>query len=126
MKQIFQLVSIQLKEFYREPAILFWAFVFPIAMAGVLGIAFKNRGSEEVKIAILENSYQLDELKRILDSNLLDSSVKIINKEISNSFSLPSLKFLILSKEEAIRDLKRGKLKRNRRKNKRPKSSFLF
>ncbi|EMO51703.1 ABC transporter permease [Leptospira noguchii] len=110
MKQIFQLVNIQLKEFYREPAILFWAFIFPITMAGVLGIAFKNRGSEEVKIAILENSYQLDELKKILDSNLLDSSVKIRNKEISNSFSLPSLKFLILSKEEAIRDLKRGKL----------------
>lgn len=68
MKQVFQLINIQLKEFYREPAILFWAFVFPIAMAGVLGVAFKNRGSEEVKIAILENSYQLEELKKVLDS----------------------------------------------------------
>ncbi|EMN51180.1 ABC-2 type transporter domain protein [Leptospira interrogans str. L1207] len=75
MKQIFQLVNIQLKEFYREPAILFWAFVFPIAMAGVLGIAFKNRGSEEVKIAILENSYQLDEFKKILNSDPLENTI---------------------------------------------------
>lgn len=117
MKQIFQLVSIQLKEFYREPGILFWAFVFPIAMAGVLGIAFKNRGSEEVKIALLENSYQIEELQKILDSSSLqtdkpDKKIESTNAASMNPnpTSLPSLKFLILSKEDAIRDLKRGKL----------------
>ncbi|PJZ40993.1 ABC transporter permease [Leptospira kmetyi] len=113
MKQIFQLVSIQLKEFYREPGILFWAFVFPIAMAGVLGIAFKNRGSEEVKIAILENSYQIEELKKILDSSSIeksDSNQSNDKTATTNPGSLPSLKFLILSKQDAIRDLKRGKL----------------
>ncbi|EKR66676.1 ABC-2 family transporter protein [Leptospira weilii str. 2006001853] len=110
MKQAFQLINIQLKEFYREPAILFWAFVFPIAMAGILGIAFKNRGSEEVKIAILENSYQLEELKKILDSTR-DKNEKSKEKTLaSDSDKLPSLKFLVLSKNEAIRDLKRGKL----------------
>ncbi|OMI16837.1 ABC transporter permease [Leptospira weilii serovar Heyan] len=110
MKQAFQLINIQLKEFYREPAILFWAFVFPIAMAGILGIAFKNRGSEEVKIAILENSYQLEELKKILDSTR-DKNEKSKEKNLaSDSDKLPSLKFLVLSKNEAIRDLKRGKL----------------
>ncbi|AOP35734.1 ABC transporter permease [Leptospira tipperaryensis] len=110
MKQILQLVSIQLKEFYREPGILFWAFVFPIAMAGVLGIAFKNRGSEEVKIAVLENSYQVEELKRTLGvGNSLNEESKL-QEQNSSSQSLPSLKFLVLSKEEAVRDLKRGKL----------------
>ncbi|XDD50188.1 ABC transporter permease [Leptospira sp. WS92.C1] len=109
MKQIFQLVSIQLKEFYREPGILFWAFVFPIAMAGVLGLAFKNRGSEEVKIAVLENSYQIEELKKLLETEILSGEDKIQNKSDS-SVHLPSLKVLVLSKEEAIRDLKRGKL----------------
>ncbi|MDI7203003.1 ABC transporter permease [Leptospira santarosai] len=108
MKQVFQLVNIQLKGFYREPGILFWAFVFPIAMAGVLGIAFKNRGSEEVKIAVLENSYQLEELQKVLNS-ARDQNKKS-KKEISDSGELPSLKFLVLSKNEAIRDLKRGKL----------------
>lgn len=114
MKQIFQLVSIQLKAFYREPGILFWAFVFPIAMAGVLGVAFKNRGSEEVRIAVLENSYQLEELKKILDPSQNVQNIRTeeskLNPSDSRSVSFPSLKFLILSKEEAIRDLKRGKL----------------
>lgn len=110
MKQILQLVSIQLKEFYREPGILFWAFVFPIAMAGVLGIAFKNRGSEEVKIAVLENSYQLEELKRTLESGDLIKQESKPKVGDAVSQSLPSLKFLVLSKEDAIRDLKKGKL----------------
>ncbi|MBM9576704.1 ABC transporter permease [Leptospira sp. 201903070] len=108
MKQILQLVSIQLKEFYREPGILFWAFVFPIAMAGVLGIAFKNRGSEEVKIAVLENSYKLEELRKTLE--VADFSKEESTSKGESSRSLPSLKFLILSKAEAIRDLKRGKI----------------
>ncbi len=110
MKQILQLVSIQLKEFYREPGILFWAFVFPVAMAGVLGIAFKNRGSEEVKIAILENSYQLEELKQTLEVEDSKKSESQPTDQSDSSRSLPSLKFLVLSKEDAIRDLKRGKL----------------
>ncbi|EMY77327.1 ABC-2 family transporter protein [Leptospira weilii serovar Ranarum str. ICFT] len=111
MKQIFQLVSIQLKAFYREPGILFWAFVFPIAMAGVLGVAFKNRGSEEVRIAVLENSYQLEELKKILDPSQNVQNIQTEESKLnSKSVSFPSLKFLILSKDEAIRDLKRGKL----------------
>ncbi|AXX16987.1 ABC transporter permease [Leptospira borgpetersenii] len=110
MKQVFQLINIQLKEFYREPAILFWAFVFPIAMAGVLGIAFKNRGSEEVKIAILENSYQLEELKKVLDSTHNKNEKSKEKTFTPDSDKLPSLKFLVLSKNEAIRDLKRGKL----------------
>jgi ABC-2 type transport system permease protein len=38
-----QLVLLQFRSFYREPAILFWAIGFPIIMAGVLGIAFNNK-----------------------------------------------------------------------------------
>ncbi|TGL78613.1 ABC transporter permease [Leptospira yasudae] len=113
MKQIFQLVSIQLKEFFREPGILFWAFLFPIAMAGVLGVAFAGQGSEEVKIAVLENSYKLEELKTILSSNGSQNANKEsseTNSHEANPGSLPSVRFLILSKEDAIRDLKRGKL----------------
>ena len=55
-KQLFQLILIQFKEFYREPGVLFWAFGFPILMAlGDLGIAFKEKPEIIRKVAIIEN-----------------------------------------------------------------------
>jgi ABC-2 type transport system permease protein len=43
MKQITQLILVQLKEFIREPEALFWTFVFPIMMAWGLGLAFTQK-----------------------------------------------------------------------------------
>ena len=31
------------REFYREPEVVFWSFVFPILLAVGLGLAFRNR-----------------------------------------------------------------------------------
>jgi ABC-2 type transport system permease protein len=42
MKSLIQFSIFQLKEMYREPAVLFWAYVFPIFLAGTLGIAFSG------------------------------------------------------------------------------------
>ncbi|MDT8447519.1 MAG: ABC transporter permease [bacterium] len=39
---LWNLMSCQLKTFYREPGVLFWVFGFPILMAWVLGIAFSG------------------------------------------------------------------------------------
>ena len=35
----------------REPEALFWVFIFPILLAAGLGIAFRNRPAEVLKIA---------------------------------------------------------------------------
>jgi ABC-type multidrug transport system permease subunit len=42
LKSFAQLILINFREFVREPGILFWAIVFPILMAWVLGIAFSK------------------------------------------------------------------------------------
>ena len=39
MNSLFQLIGVHFKTFLREPAILFWAVLFPILMAWILGIA---------------------------------------------------------------------------------------
>ena len=44
MNSLYQLILVHLKTFVREPAILFWAILFPILMAWVLGIAFSSQG----------------------------------------------------------------------------------
>jgi ABC-2 type transport system permease protein len=38
-----QLFLTRLREFYREPEVLFWVYGFPLILALGLGIAFWNR-----------------------------------------------------------------------------------
>src|SRR2546427_4236296 len=51
-----QLTLARMREFYREPEAIFWVFGFPIVLAFALGIAFRNRGPGELKIAVLRAS----------------------------------------------------------------------
>jgi len=48
-----QLTLVRFREFVREPEALFWVFVFPILLAAGLGIAFRNRPAEVLKIAVV-------------------------------------------------------------------------
>jgi|SRR5579871_1039646 len=45
-----ELTLMRFREFWREPEALFWTFAFPILMAVALGIAFRNRPPEILKI----------------------------------------------------------------------------
>jgi ABC-2 type transport system permease protein len=46
-----QLTLVRYREFLREPEALFWVFVFPLLLAAGLGIAFRNRPPDTLKIA---------------------------------------------------------------------------
>ena len=46
-----QLTLVRFREFMREPEALFWVFIFPILLAAGLGIAFRNRPADVLKIA---------------------------------------------------------------------------
>jgi len=46
-----QLTLTRFREFLREPEALFWVFIFPILLAAGLGLAFRNRPAEVLKIA---------------------------------------------------------------------------
>ncbi|MGH7710036.1 MAG: ABC transporter permease [Gemmatimonadaceae bacterium] len=52
---IVELTTARFKEFLREPEAVFWTFIFPILLAAGLGIAFRSRPAEHVKLAILES-----------------------------------------------------------------------
>jgi ABC-type multidrug transport system permease subunit len=52
---ILELTAARFREFLREPEAVFWTFIFPILLATGLGIAFRSRPTEEVKIGILES-----------------------------------------------------------------------
>ena len=41
-----QLTLVRVREFIREPEALFWTLLFPILLAGGLGVAFRDRPPE--------------------------------------------------------------------------------
>jgi ABC-type multidrug transport system permease subunit len=47
---LYQLTLVRFREFLREPEAIFWAFVFPLVLAGGLGVAFRNRPAEVLNI----------------------------------------------------------------------------
>jgi ABC-2 type transport system permease protein len=77
MKQFIQLTIIQFKEFYREPAALFWSLLFPILMAWGLGIAFSGQKDTVRNIAIISN--------RSADTTTLTKFIDTHTKIIPNS-----------------------------------------
>jgi len=43
-------------ELKREPEVIFWIFVFPLLLAGGLGIAFRDKPAEVTWVAIIDNA----------------------------------------------------------------------
>ncbi|HET9602971.1 MAG TPA: ABC transporter permease [Gemmatimonadales bacterium] len=52
---LIELTLVRLKEFVREPEALFWVFGFPLLLALGLGIAFRNRAPESIRIGVLQS-----------------------------------------------------------------------
>ena len=48
-----ELVLVRMREFIREPEAVFWTFVFPLLLAAGLGIAFRSRPPETVRVGVV-------------------------------------------------------------------------
>lgn len=47
-----QLILARLREFFRQPEIVFWVYGFPILMVVALGIAFRNKPVEHIAVGV--------------------------------------------------------------------------
>jgi ABC-2 type transport system permease protein len=52
---LLELTLSRLREFYREPAAVFWVYVFPLLLAMALGFAFREKPVERVKVDVRED-----------------------------------------------------------------------
>lgn len=95
MKSLYQLILSVFRVFFREPAIIFWAILFPIIMAWVLGIAFSKNG-ESVRTVYVTGSEPVPE-------NI--SGEKVFNDETGNPYRI---KFRKASGEETLKAIRRG------------------
>lgn len=77
-KTFIQLILVQIREFYREPAALFWSLLFPVLMAWGLGIAFNNKPVQTKTIALV-----LDETKSKESFEMLISKTSFKHKKDS-------------------------------------------
>src|SRR6202047_4425538 len=69
-----QLTLVRFREFIREPEALFWVFVFPILLAAGLGIAFRNRPADVLRIAaVTPELAQSLRQEKLLEVQQLDS-----------------------------------------------------
>jgi ABC-type multidrug transport system permease subunit len=48
-----ELTRARIRELVREPEAVFWVFVFPILLAGILGVAFRSRPPEALPVAVV-------------------------------------------------------------------------
>ncbi len=52
-----QLVLARLREFFRQPEVVFWVYGFPVLMVVALGIAFRNRPVEQIRVDVQDGAY---------------------------------------------------------------------
>lgn len=53
---LYELTKMRVLEFVRDPGALFWVFGFPILLAFVLGLAFRNRPPDPIHVAVVGNA----------------------------------------------------------------------
>ncbi len=95
-RTLFNLVSVQFKEFFREPEILFWAIGFPVVLTFLLGIAIDRAGPVDRKVAaVAESRVGADSVASWLDSLIGDG---------------PAIEIVPMEREEALLALKKGKV----------------
>ncbi|MEO8448810.1 MAG: ABC transporter permease [Gemmatimonadota bacterium] len=68
-RPIVQLTLARFREFYREPEAMFWTFVFPLLMAGGLGIAFRSKPPEVFTIGVSRSAPAADKLMEAFARN---------------------------------------------------------
>ncbi|WP_435010433.1 ABC transporter permease [Tundrisphaera lichenicola] len=88
----------RLREFYRQPARLFWVYGFPTVLALGLGLAFKGRVPESVPVDLVRNAA----------SDPIEKTLRDYDKK-ARSEARQGVQLRVVSEDEANRRLRTGK-----------------
>jgi ABC-type polysaccharide/polyol phosphate export permease len=72
--EIFELTRVRVLLFLREPEAIFWVFLFPLVLSGVLGFAFRSKGIEPARVGLVEGA----EVERLAEVLLRDEHVELV------------------------------------------------
>lgn len=93
LNPLVELTFARVREFVREPEAVFWVFIFPVLLAFVLGIAFRNTAPEENRI--------------VIEGSLSDSATVELAAKLSASEDIEAV---VMSPEEAALALRTGRV----------------
>ncbi len=110
LHSLWQLISINYKEFLREPGILFWSLAFPVLMAWVLGIAFTKRAESVQIIAFVSSPAIETKLDLFLGETekSTTSNQTVFQKTFDNKLGKLTFRLFPVTIDSAILMLKRG------------------
>jgi ABC-type multidrug transport system permease subunit len=77
MSPLWQLTLARFREFYREPAALFWVYGFPLILAFALGLAFRERPVPPAVVDIQTDSANLAAAERLKETLAADPGLLI-------------------------------------------------
>jgi len=89
-----ELTMARVREFLREPEVIFWVFVFPILLVFALGIAFRNTGPQKIRIAVEKSETNTQASSTLADALARSSDIEVLQ----------------LSSAEATQALRSGKV----------------
>src|SRR4051812_12611476 len=95
---LFELYLTRLREFYRQPARVFWVYGFPTVLAIGLGLAFRSRPPESIQVDLVRNAA----------SGPVEAAIRA-DEARALSEKRPVVTVKVVSPEEARRRLRTGK-----------------
>jgi ABC-2 type transport system permease protein len=103
---LFQLYLVRLRDFYRQPARVFWVYGFPTLLAIALGFAFKNRPPAPVQVDLVDKA-GASTIKAHLEAH--NAALLEAEKGGSPRQNAPAVEVHVAPEEEASRRLNTGK-----------------
>jgi ABC-type multidrug transport system permease subunit len=103
---LFQLYATRLRDFYRQPARIFWVYAFPTLLAIVLGLAFQNRPPAPILVDLMQGPGS-SWVKAALEAH--NASLEKDRAAGRPRLDVPAVAFREVPEEEAENRLKTGK-----------------
>lgn len=72
---LIELTRARLRELVREPEAVFWVFVFPILLAGILGLAFRSRPPEPILVGVMAGQHASARLAALAADPLIKATM---------------------------------------------------
>ncbi|MGQ0764251.1 MAG: ABC transporter permease [Gemmatimonadota bacterium] len=95
LSPLVELTRVRLLEFLREPEAVFWTFVFPILLATGLGVAFRSRPADVVKVAVPAASTYRERLMGVLSRDSGLEVVALDDSALTNALRVGSVAMVI-------------------------------
>ena len=96
-----QLTLVRFREFFREPEAVFWTFIFPILLAAGLGLAFRSRPQDVLKIGVLQSAPRAAATREALARDKLLQPVLLDDSAAARALQVGTVALLVVPSDTA-------------------------